>query len=165
MREAIKVIGIDPGKDGGIALVGLGGELLETWRVPKIGKDYDELGMIQLIARAVGMGARSAAIEAFVPMPGLASNALVQIGLGHGLWRGAFTAAGLGYEIIRSQDWQVGIPGRKNREGKSLKGKLMKEVLKAEAFRRWPGIANHSGICDAALIAEFHRRRIVGENS
>ena len=158
----IRVIGIDPGKDGAVVLVGTAGALLEMWRVPKVGKDYNELGMVQLMARLAGMGAKRAAIESFIAMPGLGSKTLVSIGLGHGLWRGAMVAAGLGYEIIRPQDWQAGIPGRKDSKGKSLKGADMKNVLKAEAIRRWPKIEQHSGICDAALIAEFYRRRLVG---
>lgn len=162
MASEIKVIGIDPGKDGGIALVGDGGTLLETWRVPKVGKDYSEISMVQLMARMCERGARSAAIEAFIAMPGLGSKTLVSIGVGHGLWRGAMVAAGLGYEIIRPQDWQAGIPGRKDGKGKSLKGVDMKNALKAEAIRRWPQIEQHSGICDAALIAEFYRRVLVG---
>jgi len=162
MSEAIKVIGIDPGKDGGVAMVGPGGELLRYRKVPKIGKEYDESRMVTVIAVLCGQGARAAAIEAYIAMPGLASNALVTIGVGHGLWRGAIAAAGLGYEIIPSRVWQVGIPGRSGANGKNLKGKELKQVLIAHAVKRWPEIPKHSGICDAALIAEFHRRRLVG---
>ena len=163
--DGVKVIGIDPGKQGAVAVVGAGGELLQTWRTPLIGKEYDLQLMLKVISDAKGLGARSAAIEGPVYMSGASSTTMVGIGLGHGLWRMAIAANRLGYEVVTPPVWQRGIPGKDDRNGRRFKGAVLKMVWKAEAARRWPNIGVHSGICDAALIAEYYRRVLVGQEA
>lgn len=161
--DGVKVIGIDPGKQGAVAVVGAGGELLQTWRTPLIGKEYDLQLMLKIISDAKGLGARSAAIERPVYKSGASSTTMVGIGFGHGLWHMAVAANRIGFEIVTPTVWQRCIPGKEDRNGRRFKGAGLKMVWKAEAARRWPNIGVHSGICDAALIAEYYRRVLVGD--
>ena len=156
--DGVKVIGIDPGKDGAVAVVGSGGELLQSWRTPLIGREYDLQLMLKIIADAKELGAKSAAIEGPVYMSGASSSTMVGIGLGHGLWRMAVAANRIGFEVVPPTVWQRGIPGKEDRKGRKFKGAALKGVWKAEASRRWPNIGIHSGVCDSALIAEYYRR-------
>ncbi len=170
----LHVLGIDPGKTGGVVHIGPSGEWLEAWKTPVLGKEYDAIEMNHIISGVSGVTMRSlgmpeayrivVAIEApgaFFARVGVkramgAGNAL-QVGIGWGLWWGLVTAYSLPVEVVRPKQWQKGIPAR------GAKGPALKKVWRAEAQRRWPDKKVLAYLADAALIADQTRRMLVGQ--
>lgn len=152
----MNIIGIDPGKQGGAVLMRDDGMLL-LWQPPPI-----EIPMILgFLSHALPKGKCRAVIEHVHAFPSKMGGAKANFasGLGYGAWQAALTSFQIGYEIVPAVTWQKIITKRKGWD----RARLKKELI-AEAIRRWPEIGNlqkgaHSGIADAALIAEFCRTR------
>ncbi|MBA2480444.1 MAG: Holliday junction endonuclease [Planctomycetes bacterium] len=152
------IIGCDPGLDGGLAAIASDG--LETLVMPVIpvGKkrqiDEDVLTSWlrrQAVARALVL------IEDVHARPGQGVVSMFTFGTGWGLVRGICRGLGLSYELVRPQEWQRAL----------LIGQPVGSEY-AVASRLWPGAEwrhsdrsekPHSGLVDAALIAEYGRRR------
>lgn len=92
----MKVIGIDPGKSGAIAMVEAGKVLfVEDTPVitPKKGKtQYDERAMFRLLESAVRAGAKKIVLEKISAMPGQGVTSMFSFGQGFGLWLGMMAA-------------------------------------------------------------------------
>lgn len=106
---ALKVIGIDPGKSGAIAMVEAGKVLfVEDTPVitPKKGKaQYDERAMFQLLESAVLDGAKKIILEKVSAMPGQGVTSMFSFGQGFGLWLGMMAALSIPYELVTPQRW------------------------------------------------------------
>jgi len=148
----VKYLGIDPGKSGGVALVGEDG-LVEMFAVtPMIGKDYDVREMANILWRQ-DAGNTLVVLEKVHSMPGQGVASMFTFGEGYGLWQGMLAAIGLPFEKVSPRRWQKLVP-----KPTGVKGKEWKNALMAWAMQRWPDIPKHSGVCDAALMAEAMRR-------
>lgn len=177
MTAHLYVLGIDPGLQGGIVLLDEVGQPLQSWKAPVVSGSYDRAAMLDVlesattIARHHGDGSMVAAIEQVVIGPPRGQKGAISIGYGHGLWHMALTVRGIGFEALDPQAWQKGLPGlterrkvktRKHPDGvwkwRGKSGKALKDALMKVARERWPELPRHSGICDAALIAEHLRR-------
>jgi crossover junction endodeoxyribonuclease RuvC len=150
-------VGIDPGLDGGLAALTPEGLALQVMPVVKVlkGRQLDEQAIVQWLAPFVPRAC--AYIELVHAMPKQGVVSMFTFGTGWGLVRGICAGMGLPYELVRPQEWQAAM----------LKGQPPgSEYLVAS--RLWPNAEwratercakAHSGLVDAALIAEYGRRR------
>jgi len=150
-------IGIDPGLDGGLAAIGPEGLHLTVMPTAAVGKhrQIDEQAVVSwLLAHYPAI----VFLELVGARPGQGVVSMFTFGTGWGLVRGICAGMALPYELIRPQEWQkVMLTGQP-------KGS---EYLVAS--RLWPSAdwrasdratKTHEGLVDAALIAEYGRRRL-----
>jgi hypothetical protein len=151
-------IGCDPGLDGGLAAITPEGLNLRVMPAVAVGKrrQLDEQAIVRWL-----MGFPAANTRVFIELvasrPKQGVVAMFSFGTGWGLVRGICAGLGLSYELVRPQEWQ----------GEMLKGQPEgSEYLVASHL--WPNaewraseraVKAHDGLLDAALIAEFGRRR------
>lgn len=136
------VIGIDPGQSGGIVL------LSDSWILPHKMPET-ERDIVDLLEET--KPPRFAFIELVHSMPrqGVASS--FKFGRGYGFLRGVLSALSIPFEDVTPQKWQ--------KELRCLT-KGDKNVSRAAAQRLWPEIRWTHATADAALIAEYGRRRL-----
>jgi len=173
-------IGIDPGLDGAVVAVDETGQIVYEKVVPTINvgkakktkRVYDPEGMYDFMAEifdAVLCGVvDSAVLEKSQAMRKKGEKqgtvSAMSTGIGFGLWWMALVSLDIRYEITAPQTWQkvmfAGITGDKP-----------KSKAKIAAQRFFPGksfkatdrcTTPHSGLIDAALMAEYGRRKFTG---
>lgn len=182
MSAARVVLGVDPGKLGGWVALDERGAVLGHARTALIAKrEHDVLAIVDVLrAHARPSIVRDAsdvpptlAIEEMSPgaFSGRVTTATAQMGMGesYGYWIGAATALGYAVSPARPSDWTrvmlAGMPRGFSPDGKRS---LTKESSVIVASRLFPALAPllrvkaNWALADAALIAEFTRRRIVG---
>jgi len=163
-------LGIDPGKDGGLALVDQDDRLSagQLWKTPIIPGERDEYDVSQmrhllvLVKNQVRMDFHGAAVTAIIekqhafPRRGVTN---FSTGYGFGLWTGLLLGVGVPYQAVNCQTWQ-----KRMLEG--VKAKDTKQGSISAALRRWPKITFRKspeakkpdhGLTDAALLASFGR--------
>ena len=140
-------IGIDPGKDGALAIVSEGG-LVEA--IP-----YDTQAYKNALS---GLKTPSVAVLEHVnAMPKQGVTSMFNFGEGFGYLKGLLEAYGIPYELVRPQKWkkEFGISGK----NQSI------EVCK----RLFPGVnlkktdrckKDHDGMAEALLMALYARRHL-----
>ena len=148
------IIGIDPGKNGGIAVLGDGDP--RAVRMPKTEKDVWDLFDSHWIWG--GLGDRwevnvFAYLEKAQAMPGQGVASMFTFGCGYGGLRMALLSLEIPFEIVTASVWQ--------RKMKCLSGGD-KNVTKARAQELFPGIKMTHYVADALLIAEYGRRNRMG---
>lgn len=151
-------VACDPGLDGGWAAITPEGLTLRVMPVVAVGKrrQLDEQRIVQWLMQFPPNATR-VFIEAVGARPRQGVVAMFSFGTGWGLVRGICAGLGFSYELIRPQEWQ----------GLMLKGQPPgSEYLVAS--RLWPHAEwrasercakHHDGLVDAALLAEYGRRR------
>lgn len=157
----MNVIGIDPGLEGGIAVLGL----TRQWgaRLPLIGKEVDVVTLLDWIARDADEVAM-VVVEKLGVRPKQSAQSGATQGINWGLLVGALRAQGLPVRVVRPQDWKA----------KVLKG-TKKDKDDAIAFARSayplvelvPGRCKvaQDGIADAVCLAEYGRQLHGGNGS
>jgi len=164
----IRVIGIDPGLNGALAVLDLhqGGAILHLIDVTptptltvsirkRTRRDYDVPGMWRLVCAAMSPSAVQVALVALEhqgprPKEGVVSS--FRTGLGFGLWRGLISAAQLPLGIVAPISWrrEYGLVGA---------GKQASIRRALDAFPEYPpALARHDGAADAILIAGWAAR-------
>jgi hypothetical protein len=141
------VIGVDPGKNGGIAWIDETGKPCVE-KMPDTLKDLWDL--IQSIEHSDG-GFRNckAYLEQISSSPQMGVVSAFTFGNGYGHLEMALTAAGIPFERVRPQVWQKAM-------GCMSKGQ--KNVTKAKAQELFPHLKITHATADACLIAEYGRR-------
>lgn len=148
-------IGIDPGYTGAVVAIATGGEIVERMS----GFDSDEPYMmfvaLRHMCRATHPSVRIA-IEKTNAQPKFGAKAAYQFG-------GAAMVARLAaQEVKHPVEYVVPRTWQKIYWGKVADTKKQARVV---CKQLWPGRDwKHSGECDAALLAEFLRRRELGVN-
>lgn len=157
-------VGIDPGLEGAVCVVGATGDLLDWCDTPTLevvnGKSTKREYADPMMAKILGgirdrWDVQRVALEKVHSMPeqGVASS--FHFGVGFGLWRGIIAAMGLRLELVPPQRWKRALMADMGRE---------KDASRLRALQLWPGQAEvfklkkHHGRSDAALIAEWARR-------
>ena len=138
-------IGIDPGKNGGLAI--LQGEEVQTFR-------YDRDTYRCVLSDLRGEKAMCC-LEHVSAMPGQGVTSMFRFGEGFGWLQGMLEAYEIPYELVRPQKWkkEFSVTADKN---------TSIEVCK----RRFPGVnlislgcrKEHDGMAEALLLAEYARR-------
>jgi hypothetical protein len=168
----IRVLGIDPGLDGALAVLDLqqGGTILHLTKVvptptldvmvnKKKRRDYDVPGMWHLVEDAVypaDVQVAMVGLEHQGPRPKEGVVSSYRTGHGYGLWRALVVAAQLPLTIVQPLVWR--------REFGLLRaGKQASVRAAVEGFPNYPwSLTRHDGAADAILIAAFvARRRVV----
>lgn len=161
------VLGCDPGKAGGLVVLNDVGAITETLPMPvlKAAKGRAEYDLVA-IRRFLTRVSLHVVVERAQPlppsMPG-GGNAQFQRGVSRGLWEGLLAGLGIPYELVAPRSWQSVML-------RDVSGSDTKQRALIAAQRLFPGFdfrasersrKAHDGIVDAALIAEYGRRRLV----
>jgi crossover junction endodeoxyribonuclease RuvC len=164
----VRVIGIDPGKTGAVAVIE-DNTIVELYDCPIITSSkkgvkpqYDERGMariIQVEIARIGCPVDKIVIEKVGAMPGQGVTSMFTFGMGFGLWLGILATLPVPYELVTPQRWKkemlMDIPG-----GNSLKERKARSVVAAK--RLFPGLdlprVKDHGKAEAVLIAAWGMR-------
>lgn len=155
-------VGIDPGLDGGIAV--LGGDGMVAIRVTPViaaGKGgkrkFDIPLMRDILAESLPA---LVVIEQVGVMPGQGNVSGFNFGVGYGIWQGLFAGLGIPYQAVTPQAWKKAILGGTAKD---------KQAAIQHVQRRFPGVSllatprsrvPHDGICDAVCLA-IHARQLL----
>jgi crossover junction endodeoxyribonuclease RuvC len=152
------ILGCDPGLDGGLAALNDDGLELTVMPVVLVGKkrQIDEDLLVGWFRRQA-MRPVHVIIEAVHAMPGQGVVSMFSFGTSWGLVRGICAGLGLSYELVRPQEWQREmLCGRPKGSEYLVASRLWPQAeWRGSQWSRVP----HSGLVDAALIAEYGRRR------
>lgn len=161
----IRVVAIDPGLTGAVAILTEEGDvehLLDTPSFVMEGKrrDHDAQGMDSLLSTYVGLDRPNlhVYIEQQQMRPDVAVQATAKVWYGYGLWVGMLVTRGLRYTAVRAQTWQ-----KEMYQGAVGEGKERSLLV---ASRLWPNVLipkTRHDRADALLIAEYGRRVLLGK--
>lgn len=150
-------IGIDPGKQGGIAVID--GDDVECIEMPSTEGDlWDEIKVLRSCPEFTPV----ACIEHVTTSPQMGVTSAGTFMYGYGGLRMALLAAEIPHQTVRPQVWQKGlkIPPRKKTE----KTNQWKDRLRSEARRLYPklniwcaGLGAQRAVSDAILLAHYCR--------
>lgn len=136
------ILGIDPGKSGGFAIVN------ETAGIAFAFDKLTPTDIVKTIKEYKG-NIRTAYIEQVSAMPKQGVVSVFTFGQNYGWWQGVLTALGIPIERVSPLKWQTYM---KCRTGGN------KNVSKARAQEIFPEKKITHAIADALLIAEYGRR-------
>lgn len=157
--EELGVLGIDPGKQGGLVFIDKG--LVNVTKMPATEKDIWEcIAVCKNKVKMAYIEQVGGYIEGVSPGP-----AMFNFGWGYGGLRMALTAAGIPFETVLPRTWQKGlhIPPRKKKGRKYVETKTQwKNRLKAIAQRLFPKLHLTLDTSDALLIAVYGQRHLAG---
>ena len=146
-----RYIGIDPGKHGGIAVMGADGEVLDVVKMPETPQDLlDFLEQYKDDSFCT--------LERVGGMPGNGGSAMFNFGKGYGHLQMALLALHIPTEDVTPNKWektyQLGSSGKYTKTE-------WKNRLKAKAQQMFPHLGEKITLatCDALLICEYGRRQ------
>ena len=141
--ESTIIIGIDPGRSGGLACIGPGDQDVQTYKLDNTDRDvYEKLK--EFVAAA-----EFAFLEKVHSMPKQGVASTFKFGQSFGFLQGILIASEIPFELVTPQKWQ-GYLGCRTRGDKN--------ITKARAQELFPGVKCTHAISDAILIAEYGRR-------
>lgn len=147
-------IGIDPGKDGALAVI------IDSGKASIVPFDQDAY---RLVLRQFCMQARMAQTRAVLEhvgaMPGQGVTSMFSFGENFGYLKGLLEAFEIPYELVRPQRWkkEYGI------SGKNQSIEVCKRLFPGVSLRRTERCKkDHDGMAEALLMAEFARRHYAG---
>lgn len=155
----VRILGIDPGQHGGFCFMELNGQI-EPYAFNRL-TQFDIATKIineKLLAQMFG-DSIIAFIEQVHSMPHDGKASAFSFGKNFGLWLGVLTALKIPYYEIPPMTWQAGLKLRVR--GKEYREK--KKALKEAAQKYWPEYNITYDTCDAILIAEYGRRKLLAE--
>lgn len=147
-KDKLITIGIDPGKDGAMAILAPN----ETYVIPFSETEYiKELGYIDTEHYKV-----FCILEHVGAMPGQGSVSMFNFGANFGFIRGLLSANQIPYELVRPQKWKKAFSCTSD---KNTSIEVAKRLFPNIDLRRTPKCKGpHDGICEALLMAEYGRR-------
>jgi crossover junction endodeoxyribonuclease RuvC len=159
----IAFAGIDPGKDGAVAIIGSAAVTIVDTPTVSTGKGtrqaYDERAMADLIFRAVDENSGCVfALEAVHSMPGQGVSSMFSMGEGFGLWKGILAAMRVPWMLVTPQRWKGALMDGQAKEKAAsvlVAGRLFPAVARELVGPRGRAL---DGRADALLIAEYLRR-------
>ena len=157
MSEMMKVsIGIDPGKDGCLAVLGYRDAPI---LVPFSETEYaDWLRRLALVVRNDAGGRVSCVVEHVGAMPGQGVTSCFSFGQNFGFILGLLAAFCHPYELVRPQKWkrEFGCTSDKN-----TSIEVAKRLFPGVDLRRTERCTkDHDGKAESLLLAEYCRRRM-----
>lgn len=167
-------IGIDPGLDGGLAILADDGMVFvnDVYSIPTLtrqkgkGKkrEYNIAELCVMLRRLTQNISRTklvAYLESIHAMPMQGTVSMFSMGQGFGIWQGLLTCLEIPYELVIPQRWKkVMLDGT----GKD------KEASRLKALQMFPMLSEHlslkkdEGKAEALLIAEYGRRTYNGRS-
>ncbi len=145
----MRIIGIDPGKNGGIAILNEEGKVLELIKMPPTPEDL-YLFLSKYATRHVCI------LEKVGGMPGNGGSAMFNFGKGYGNIEMALIACGIKTITVTPQKWQKHY---QLGSSTSCSHTEWKNKLKAKAQQLFPSLGKKITLvtCDALLLAEYGR--------
>ena len=163
-------IGIDPGLQGGIATIHKGGEIT-VLAMPTL-----KIGKKRMLDNALLAGTFSlpnildiksyAILEQQQAMPKQGVTSMFSIGYGFGALKQCLVDFAIPHEVVRAQTWQKEyFISKKKGDTKAQSIQICKDIFPDLSLLPTPKSRKDSdGLADAALIAEFARRRYEGND-
>ncbi len=147
-------LGIDPGQNGGLALISANGHGVECNKMPSTEKD-----IYSLLADCVTN--TFCIIEKVHSMPGQGVASTFKFGKGYGGLRMALVACKIPFDEVTPRTWQkgLGIPPRKKETETKTQWKNRLKARAQQLFPFFPSEKITLATADALLIAEYCRRR------
>lgn len=166
------IVGIDPGKNGGIAMLNQDGIVINVEKMPETPQDlYNHL--VALVAHAASTASQMEEprvvvyIEKVGGIPGQGASAAFSFGKGCGHLEMALLALKLPTNDITPQKWQkmYQVGSSSITKSTAAEKKEHKLRLKAKAQSLFPQLGKKitNATCDALLIAEYGRKQEVGK--
>lgn len=157
------ILGIDPGKTGGAALINQYSDILEIEAFKPVGKEFDIKRFINMLKDwAFEYDPYYIYIEKVHSMPKQGVVSMFDFGKTFGQMLGSIETFGHPYDKVPATIWAPNIHKSCGCDAVTAKQKSLQAVDKI-----WPGVdlratkrsrTPHSGIVDALLIAEYGRR-------
>lgn len=143
-------LGIDPGANGGFAIVNSDRKLIEYLDLSK-GGPADWLSWLDANATEC-----HTAIEEVGGMPNMRPQGMFKFGWNVGVLHAFLTARQMPFVTVRPQAWMkaLNIPSRKAKDGETQHD--YKKRLREVAQRLFPSEKITANIADACLIAYYH---------
>lgn len=150
-------IGIDPGKNGGYAIIN--NEELTPSSVsvrPMDEKSFTE--DMHFISEAFSTNEIRCCLEKVGAMPGQGVTSMFTFGAGYGFLQGVLTAYGIPYQLVPPQTWK-----------KAFTLNSVKQTSIEVCQRLFPNVSlyrtdrckkPHDGMAEALLMAEYARRKL-----
>jgi crossover junction endodeoxyribonuclease RuvC len=151
--------GIDPGKEGAIAVIY--GRSVEFWDAPtlNVGKGskraYDEAAMVEILKN---LRTATFGLELVHSMPGQGVASMFSQGEGFGLWKGILSALETRWQLVTPQAWKKALMAGQPKEKASSVLVASRLFPNAQKLLRGPRGRALDGRADALLIAEYVRR-------
>lgn len=141
-------IGIDPGKDGALAVITPTGECIVPF----------SLDRYNLELKRLGASAAFCCLERVGAMPGQGVTSMFKFGENYGFIQGLLTAYSIPYELVTPQKWkkEFQVTGDKNSSIAVCK-RLFPDVSLHRTDRCKK---DHDGMAEALLLACYARRRM-----
>lgn len=149
-RVMKRYIGIDPGKNGGIAVMQEDGEMLCVEKMPQTPQDL--LSLLDEFKES-----SICVLERVGGMPGNGGSAMFNFGKGYGHIQMALIALGIPCEEVTPNKWEKSF--QLGSSGKYSKTEW-KNKLKSKAQQLFPKLGKKITLatCDALLICEYGKR-------
>lgn len=149
----MRILAVDPGKSGGIAVLG-GAADPRTWKMPETEGD-----LLDLIRTLSADGYLHAVTEKVGATPQMGTVSAFTFGYGYGALRMALLACGVSLEPVAPGVWKkaLGVP-RNESSRVGSKTTETKNASKRRAQELFPALKITHAIADALLLAEWGRR-------
>lgn len=156
------MVGIDPGKQGAVAVVSDEGVVYylsqQTFTI-RTGKgeqrDYNVSAILRTLKEIQQRGDVTAFLERQWARPTGGPVGAFSLGYGYGIWTTALIACELSYYIVSPGEWSnkilKGIPGEGKQRSITAAERLYPSVSTIPAGCRKP----HDGLCDALCLASY----------
>ncbi len=169
-------LGVDPGLEGGIAVLSEAGTIIALEEMPihrpnRGRRQFDLAGIMGLVNRYGKQGALFVTVERLQPLPARVRGKLMggtianfNRGLARGCWESLLVALGVPQQLVNPRGWQsemfVGTPKCHPKQRSII---AATRLFPEQTWLRTPRCRKaHDGFTDAALIGEWGRRRRVG---
>lgn len=154
-------LGIDPGMGGALAIVNADGQFITATSTPVIGKVPDTKFIRDWLTQ---QPITAAILEQVASRPGQGVSTMFKFGRVYGLAEGLLAGLQIPYSLVTPHTWtktmHLGVEGRDDMEAKEASRVAAMRLFPQADFRASPRCTNpHDGKIDAALLAEFCRRR------
>ncbi len=148
------IIGIDPGKSGGIAFIDEDGG--ESWaeEMPVCGKEIDGH---EIARRIIEVSPDRAVIEKAQAMPKQGVTSMFNYGKGFGVVLGILEGLGIPYRLVTPQAWKKAILSGTAKDKDAAVNYVRRaypQVNLTPGKKRKP----HDGMADAVCIADYGRQ-------
>lgn len=159
-------VGIDPGRDGALAVVADDGKILWCQAFPLVENTLEPGPLFEMFQEIEeSWDGIYAFVEKATAMKGQGVSSTFKFGTNYGFARMAVAALGWKYELVHSSRWtkvmHAGVDSKldsKKKSGIAVQRLFPKDNFLATERSRKP----HKGIVDAVLIAEYGRRKLNG---
>ncbi len=150
------ILGIDPGKQGAVALLCNDPNTTLFWLL----SDIEESRSTPFDHIVEAYGVQHAYIEKAHAMPGQGVTSMFNYGMGFGKILGWCEMIGLPYTLVPPQVWTKEIhQGCSGANAKEKSAQAVRQLFPKEDLKATPrSVRLHPGFIDALLIAEYGRR-------